>query len=67
MTCGTLSDPPNGKVELNGSDPGDLATYTCLEGFQATGGAVERVCTQSGEWSGVIIKCEGMSTLHTPV
>ena len=54
--CPTLSAPVNGSISLSGVTVGDMATYSCNEGFELVGNAT-RVCLDGGTWSGKDIVC----------
>ena len=45
--CPTLSNPENGQVTVNTRTVGNVATYTCNNGYNLTGASM-RTCTQNG-------------------
>ena len=58
VQCPALSDPENGAVSITGTGVGDIATYTCNDGFELSGSDT-RTCESDGEWSGSAPTCEG--------
>ena len=56
--CTALENPNNGVVTTTGQRPGDLASYSCNEGYIIQGDDT-RVCQNSGEWSGDAPTCTG--------
>ena len=62
LTCLELPNPENGLVTITGTDIGDLATYSCNEGFVLEGDAT-RTCGQPGFWSGAEPICKCMYSL----
>ena len=56
IQCLYLENPPNGSVYVNGSTPGSIATYTCIDYFVLVG-AASRVCQDNGQWSGNTPEC----------
>ena len=56
--CGTLNNPSNGQVEVQGSGTGSFADYTCNTGFRIVGIA-HRFCTGNGTWTGSSPTCHG--------
>ena len=63
--CSELPDIDNGMVEWTGLSPGDIATYTCIDGFILVGVST-RNCGSDGTWSGEEPTCERklLSPLH---
>ena len=57
-----MSDPENGAVSITGTGVGDIATYTCNDGFELSGSDT-RACESNGEWSGSAPTCEGNQSL----
>lgn len=59
-TCPDLPAPMNGMVGYNPDTPprleGTVATYSCDEGYQLSGGA-ERICQPTRIWGGDNIVC----------
>ena len=49
--CPSLDDIPNGSVSLSGNTTGDIAVYTCDDGFELVGDPT-RVCMNDTTWSG---------------
>jgi formylglycine-generating enzyme required for sulfatase activity len=61
VSCGVLSNPPNGSVSLpDGSTLGATAQYRCDAGY-ALAGPETRTCQAVGTWSGVATLCEPVS------
>ena len=61
VSCGTLSNPPNGSVSLpDGSTLGATAQYRCDAGY-ALAGPETRTCQVVGTWSGAATLCEPVS------
>ena len=60
-TCEDLTDPADGEVSINDASrvEGSTATYTCNAGFLMSGSS-QRVCQESGMWSGVVPICLGI-------
>ena len=58
MTCGGLSNPDNGMLQVLGSTAGGMAIYTCDTGHSLVGES-ERECLCTGQWSGNAATCEG--------
>ena len=59
--CPDLQDIPNGSVNESGFTTGEIAVYSCDEGFMLMGES-ERVCMSNSMWSGeapVCISSEG--------
>lgn len=54
--CGSLDDPEKGRVQLNATTLGSVATYICFPGYRLKGTAT-RMCTLAG-WSGSEPSCE---------
>ena len=50
ITCPDLENPANGAVMVNGMNPGDTATYTCISGYELVG-ADTLTCGSDGMWS----------------
>ena len=51
INCETLFNPENGEVLLSGTSQGDIATYTCFDGFAIVGVDI-RYCQNDGRWTG---------------
>ena len=57
--CPDLTAPDNGEVVVNGTSPGDTATYSCNTGLELEG--VDTVtCEDDGVWSAgpPVCRCE---------
>ena len=54
--CPALPNPTNGVVS-HGMDVGDLADYSCNDGFELIG-ADMRTCQADGTWSGNAPTCQ---------
>ena len=50
IMCPDLENPANGAVMVNGVNPGDTATYTCISGYELVG-ADTLTCGTDGMWS----------------
>ena len=50
ITCPGLENPANGAVTVNGINPRDTATYTCISGYELVG-ADTLTCGSDGMWS----------------
>ena len=50
VNCGSLNNPSNGKVSVNGSTFRSVATYKCKSGFSLVGDK-QRICQSNGKWS----------------
>ena len=48
--CPNLDNPTNGAVTVNGMNPGDTATYTCISGYELVG-TDTLTCGSDGMWS----------------
>ena len=57
VTCPALMAPANGQVSHESLEHNSLATYTCNEGHTLMG-AVSRVCSLDGSWSGQEPSCD---------
>ena len=55
-TCGSLSNPRNGRVVVQGQSAGSIATYYCNTGYSVQGYS-QRVCNINGQWSGTTPAC----------
>ena len=47
--CPDLTDPANGAVMMMGNSVGDMATYTCNDGFELDG-VMMVTCQSDGQW-----------------
>ena len=56
LECGPLDQPCNGRVDLIGKAPGDVANYSCDTGFKLLGES-SRACLDSLEWDGIAPCC----------
>ena len=61
ITCDDPGTPDNGVRVLEGLVVNSVVTYQCNSGYQIQGGSLSRVCRQSGEWTGQLPSCVGMS------
>ena len=59
LQCPELSAPENGKVHVEGRNPGDRADYSCNDGYQLVGVAWRR-CQTNGKWTGEAPTCRSM-------
>ncbi len=62
VTCPALTNPDNGTVSVPSNNFGSIATYTCNQGYNLTGGGMTRTCGANGMWSGGDPTCQ--STLY---
>lgn len=58
--CGVPRVPEDGTVNAPGTEPGDIITITCNEGFKQYRGSRERTCLVYGSWSGEEPECRRM-------
>ena len=56
VDCGTLSRPPNGRVDVTTTTFGSTALYGCDQGYALSGSAM-RNCQANGTWSGTEPTC----------
>ena len=65
IMCRPLPDIDNGMVSWTGLAPGDVAMYTCDDGFILVGDPT-RNCTYDGTWSDEEPRCERklLSSVH---
>lgn len=54
--CPALTTPINGEVSANQTQTGNVAVYTCNEGYILEGEAT-RMCSSFGTWSGSAPLC----------
>ena len=52
-----LPSPVNGAVKVTGTAVGDIATYTCSEGYLLSGGDATSTCQGDNTWSGRVPTC----------
>ena len=60
--CANLTDPDNGQVVslTDDNNPGSVALYSCLFGYELTGiQGNTRSCMATGEWEGTDPTCQG--------
>ncbi|KAL4228764.1 hypothetical protein ACF0H5_011806 [Mactra antiquata] len=58
VDCNSLSAPTDGSVNTeNGTTYGFTAIYSCVTGYNMTGGDVERTCELDGNWTGIAPQC----------
>ena len=61
VDCGNLTDPANGSVNHTaGTASGQTATYSCNTGYNLVGDST-RTCQATGNWSGSVPTCEGIT------
>jgi hypothetical protein len=65
-SCGDLSSPVNGQVELNGTLQGSRAVYSCNEGYRLLVGDRQRVCGPDSHWSGSQPHCHSEDSVLCP-
>ena len=67
IKCSELSHPAYGSVNLTGTTPSSVATYTCNKGFQLYGEKI-RTCSGTKGWTGTKPACrcelEGHNDSH---
>ena len=51
INCGSLANPINGRVMIDGTVFNSVATYTCNNGYSLYGDDT-RICLGTGFWSG---------------
>lgn len=59
VDCGSLSDPEDGTVEINGTVFGSQASYSCDIGYNLVG-VNTRTCLDSQQWSDSAPHCQSM-------
>ena len=59
IECPILPTIPNGLVIQTGTTTGDVATYTCNQGFELNGPPT-RVCMSDSTWSGQAPECQSL-------
>ena len=60
--CGDPGTPTNGQRSLSSTTYNSVVTYTCDVGYTLQG-SNSRTCQSSGQWSGSVPQCKGMSEL----
>ena len=58
VTCDDLDDPGHGAVSYTATVYDSVASYSCDVGYSLNGDD-ERMCLESGEWSGTAPSCSG--------
>ena len=58
--CPILPDPENGMVTLTGVSVGDMATYTCNDGFELMG-VQKLTCQEDGTWDNPLPLCMSLA------
>ena len=58
VDCGSLPNPANGAVALDGTEEGSTAQYSCNTGFTLVGSQT-RMCGGDGQWSDTAPTCVG--------
>ena len=56
VSCGTLTDPPNGEVDYSSTAEGSVAMYTCDPDYPLVGSDM-RVCQSNGTWTSDEPRC----------
>ena len=56
VSCGSLSDPINGRVTTTGTTLSSIATYTCDTGYTRSGD-MTRTCQANRDWTGSEPSC----------
>ena len=59
VSCGSLSAPTDGTIQISEVTFGALANFVCDEGFNLIGSS-SRQCQANGNWSGNDTSCESM-------
>ena len=62
ITCGRLDPPSNGRVSNNAGTFGDVARYSCNEGYVFV---PTETCQADGQWSWTVPTCESEWTFAT--
>ena len=62
VDCGSLNDPDNGMVSVDGTRLNSEAVYGCDTGYRLVGDS-ERLCTEQGAWSGDQPTCESKASV----
>ena len=58
VSCGEPDSPTNGSVDTSaGTSFGDVARYSCDEGYTLIG-QNETTCQDDGQWNGSVPTCE---------
>ena len=57
VDCGSLTNPINGRVMIDGTVVNSMATYTCNKGYTLNGDDT-RICLGIGFWSGSEPTCD---------
>ena len=58
VSCGQPDSPTNGRVDTSaGTSFGDVARYSCDEGYMLVG-LNETTCQADGRWNGSVPTCE---------
>ena len=58
--CPSLPDIPNGSVAVSGFGTGDMAVYSCDEGYELDGDST-RECSFDSSWSGEASVCRSLA------
>ena len=62
IDCGDLSNPVNGRVVLQLTTEGSVATYSCNKGYKLSGSST-RTCGSDGAWTGDAPTCNSKCRL----
>ncbi|XP_022089140.1 sushi domain-containing protein 2-like isoform X2 [Acanthaster planci] len=67
VTCGSVSEPANGRKEVSRSNVGGVANFTCDDGYTLQGES-ELMCQKNGTWSADVPVCAPVicSSLDVP-
>ena len=63
VSCGELSNPENGIVEVPSNLFPGTATYSCNPNFELVNGPQVRMCQANETWSEIAPRCQGEKTL----
>lgn len=64
ISCGPPLSPPNTNVLWDhASRPGSVVLYECMDGFYMESGNNISICSISGVWGEVTVKCKGKATV----
>lgn len=56
VMCDELPDVDNGQIQLDSPDVGNVANYSCDQGYVLLG-VQRRTCTEDGSWSDIEPSC----------
>ena len=63
VDCGDPGTPTNGQRSFSSTNYTSEVNYTCDVGYTLQG-SDSRTCQSSGQWSGSVPQCKGMSVKH---